>query len=112
MDIDSIVKEIGRELDNKKATDILIYKIGDKASFADYMIIATAGSSRQLNALEETIKELCFRWQLEAKNIETGTSQIWTLMDYGDFLVNIFTEEGRERYALHKLWSDCVQIEF
>ncbi len=112
MDNKEIALRAAKLLDSKKARDISIIDIAEKSGFADYFVIATAGSSRQIGALCDEVedglaKENIFLDHKEGKG-ETG----WVLLDYGDVIVNLFTEEQRDRYQIEKVWIDCPQLEF
>lgn len=99
--------EIAKAISDKKARDITMINIAEKSSFADYFVNATAGSDRQLGALanevEDKMAELGFIPKSSEGRPETG----WMLIDCGDVIVNIFTQDVRERYSLDKVWSDC-----
>lgn len=107
MEIRDIALEVANTLCEKKARDIKLINIAEKASFADYFINATAGSSRQVGSLaniaEDKLAELGVIVKLKEGRPETG----WILIDAGDIIINIFSIEVRERYSLDKLWSDC-----
>ena len=99
-------------LDSKKARDINIIDIAEKSGFADYFVIASAGSARQISALCDEVedglaKENIFLDHKEGKE-ETG----WVLLDYGDVIVNVFSAEQRDHYQIEKVWIDCPQVEF
>lgn len=96
-----------KTLDNKKALDIVAIDIAEKSSFADYMIIASGGSERQVQALVDDVEEAFAKEGLLAKSIEGKQNSGWILMDYGDVIVNIFTKETREKYNIEKVWGDC-----
>jgi len=100
-------------LDEKKAADIVIIDIAERSAFADYFVIATASSVRQLGSLTDELDDKLFKqFGLEAKNIEGRGSSEWVLMDYGDLVVNLFTEEARNKYHLEKVWGDCEMINY
>ncbi|MGC2872936.1 ribosome silencing factor [Ihubacter sp. rT4E-8] len=96
-----------KTLDNKKALDIVAIDIAEKSSFADYMIIASGGSERQVQALVDDVEEAFAKEGLLVKSIEGKQNSGWILMDYGDVIVNIFTKETREKYNIEKVWGDC-----
>ena len=99
--------EVAKAISDKKAKDITIINISEKSSFADYFINATAGNERQLGTLaneaQDKMAELGFVPKSSEGRPETG----WILVDCGDVIVNIFTQEVRDRYGLDKIWSDC-----
>ena len=101
-----------KTLDNKKAIDITVIDIMEKASFADYMIIATGNSDRQVNSLVDDVEEEFAKEGLFAKSIDGKQNSGWILMDFGDIVVNIFNKETREKYNIERVWGDCTFIDF
>ena len=99
-------------LDEKKAQDITVLDISLKSGFADYFVIATAGSLRQLGSLSDEVDDKLAQQEVFAKHIEGKGDSGWVLMDYGDVIVNLFTVEQREHYSIEKIWGDCPAVEF
>lgn len=95
-----------KTLSDKKALDIVIIDIQEKASFADYFVIASGSSDRQVDALVDYVEDAFAVEGLLAKSIE-GKDSGWMLMDFGDIIVNIFTQEMRDKYNIEKVWADC-----
>ena len=102
---------IAKTLNDKKGIDVAIIDISPKASFADYFVIASGGSDRQVAALVENVEDLMEPQGVFPKSVEGRKSSGWILMDYGDVFVNIMSIEMRERYNLEKVWGDCEIIE-
>lgn len=94
-------------LDEKKAVDIKVIDITEKSSFADYLVIATGNSQRQVQSLTDDVEDKLAAQELFVKSIEGKNGTGWVLMDYGDIIVNIFTSEMRDRYNIEKVWGDC-----
>jgi len=93
-----------KSLDDDKALDIETINLTDHSPLADYMIIASGNSSRQVVAMAEKLKA-----RLEArgcKNIRLeGTSQgNWVILDAGDVIVHLFRPEVRDFYNIEKMW--------
>ncbi|MBR5229214.1 MAG: ribosome silencing factor [Firmicutes bacterium] len=101
----------GKTLSDKKAQDIVIIDIQGKATFADYFVIASGGSERQVNALVDDVEDAFAKEGLFVKSIEGKQNSGWVLMDFGDIIVNVFTKEQREKYNIEKVWGDCTFIE-
>ena len=101
----------GKTLSDKKAQDIVIIDIQGKATFADYFVIASGGSERQVNALVDDVEDAFAKEGLFVKSIEGKQNSGWVLMDFGDIIVNVFTKEQREKYNIEKVWGDCNFIE-
>lgn len=107
MNTHEIATSIAKSLSDKKARDVVIIDIAEKASFADYFVICTATNDRQLGALAELAEDKAYELGLESKGIEGRGGSTWMLIDLGDIVVNIFNSESRDRYALDKIWGDC-----
>ena len=99
-------------LDGKKAKDISIIDIAEKSGFADYFVIATAGSARQLSALCDEVEDGLAKENVLIDHKEGRGDTGWVLLDYGDVIVNVFTAEQRDHYQIEKVWIDCPQVEF
>lgn len=102
-----IARSLADTLNERKARDVVIIDIAEKSSFADYFINCTAGSERQLGALQADIEDRAAELGVEQKSVDGRPGTGWILMDYGDYVINIFTAETRERYSLDKVWGDC-----
>lgn len=94
-------------LDSKKAEDTVIIDIANKASFADYMVIASGNSERQIGNLADDLKDKLAESGIHAKNTEGEKTSGWLLIDFGDLIVNVLTKEMRQRYNIEKVWGDC-----
>ncbi len=101
-----------KTLDQKKGGDVCILDIGDKSGFADYFIMVTAMNERQLKSLAEEMEFVLEKEEIFVKRIEGKPASGWLLMDYGDIIINIFTEESRSKYNIEKVWGDCETVPF
>ena len=107
-----IALKIAKLLDERKASNIVVLDVANKSSFADYLIIATGNSDRQLRGLISEIDEKLAEDGILARATEGDASSGWVLMDYGDSIVNIFSPDMRTRYNLDKVWGDCPTVEW
>lgn len=94
-------------LDDKKAIDVMIIDIATKASFADYLILASANNERLMGALVDNIEDALEPLGIFPKSIEGKKTSGWILMDYGDIVVNVMTTDMRDKYSIEKIWGDC-----
>lgn len=96
---------------DRKAFNIDVLSVEKVTSIADYFIICSANSERQSNAIADAVEEKV-RETAKAKPIlvEGTAPGRWILMDYGDFIVHIFTEECRQFYGLERLWGDAPNV--
>lgn len=110
MESKELALKIARLLDDKKALDVTVIDISERASFADYFVLASAGTDRQMRALVENVEDLLEPEGNFPKTIEGKHSSGWILMDYGDVVVNVMTIEMREKYNIEKIWGDCESL--
>ena len=99
-----------KTLSDKKAFNVMVIDIMEKSAFADYMVIATGGSDRQVQSLVDYVEDALAKEGTMVKHIE-GKASGWILMDYGDIIVNVFTQEQREKYNIEKVWGDCTVLD-
>ena len=100
-----------KTLSDKKAEDITVIDIQGKATFADYFVICSGSSERQVNSLTDEVEDRLAEAGLYVKSIEGKQGSGWILMDFGDIIVNLFPREMREKYSIEKVWGDCQFIE-
>lgn len=103
---------IAKTLSEKKAFDITIIDIAERSGFADFFVLCTASSLRQMGSLNDELQNKLAQEDLLPKNIEGKGESGWILMDYGDIIINIFTEEARNKYLIEKIWGDCNKVDF
>jgi ribosome-associated protein len=100
-----------RAAESKKATDIKVLDLTGITSFTDYFVVCTAANSRQIQAI-------CDEIGLQLKelgdlpiSVEGYKEAEWVLLDYGDFLVHIFSPRARSYYDLERLWRNAKSID-
>ena len=76
-------------------------------SITDYFIICTVNSTVQTRALVRYIEEYMKDLDIKPLSKKSITDSPWVLLDYNDFIIHIFLQEGRDYYRLEKLWSDA-----
>jgi len=105
-----IAIEAARFGNSKKAENIVIYKLGKNSSLADYMVLMSADSVPQLEAVEEAVNKAFKAQGLFALYKEGGSSRAWKVLDYGGVLVHIFETRAREFYSIDQLYASCARI--
>lgn len=101
-----------RALEDKKGMDIKLIDISNVSVMADCFVIASGGSSNQVQALCDNVEEeVCRKMGVEVKGIEGYNGAAWVLMDLGDVIVHIFDKESRSFYDLERIWKDGKLIE-
>ncbi len=92
-------------LDSKKAQDIVRIDLTGKSSMADFMIIASGTSSRQIKMFAELLKEFLHKLGIQPIFMEGLGACDWVLVDAGDVIIHLFRPEVREFYHLEKMWG-------
>jgi ribosome-associated protein len=95
-------------LDSKKAQEIVSIDLTGKSSIADYLVIASGTSQRQVGSLAELLREELKKQGMKNIHIEGLPQCDWVLVDAGDVIVHIFRPEIRLYYNLEKMWSSDV----
>ena len=91
----------------KKAENVILLDIGKVSSLTGHFVVATGATTRQTQAIAEGIRDALRERGLRPLGVEGLNQGEWILMDYGDFLVHIFTPEKRGFYDLERLWSNA-----
>jgi len=106
-----LAKKIAKVLFDKKGREIKVYHVEKQTVLCDYYVIATGTSTTQLRSLCDEVEFELGKEGILPRHIEGHDSGFWTLIDYGNVVVHIFSREGREFYKLDKLWSEAVEVD-
>ena len=97
---------------DRKALDMIALDLRGMVGYADYLLIATGRSDRQVKAIHDGIHlGLKHRDGLLPRRVEGLTEGRWVLLDYLDIVVHVFTPETREHYRLEQLWGEAPRVE-
>ncbi len=94
----------------KKAKDLVILNVKEISAFADYFLICSGTSDRQLRAIAAAIQENLKIAGITPLGIEGETAGQWILMDYDDVIIHIFLDTVRTFYDLERLWSEAPRM--
>lgn len=104
----ALAHKIANLLLDKKASDVLVLDVRGMSSYADYIVLASAESDRQVSAMAENVhvklKEEDGLYPSGTEGKETGQ---WVLLDYGEVVAHLFVNEVRAFYDLEGLWADA-----
>jgi ribosome-associated protein len=95
---------------DKKAVDIVMLRTAEVTTLADYFVIASGRSDRQVTALSQGIVDDLRDEGIRPIGIEGKGGSRWVLIDYGSVIVHLFAPEEREYYGLERLWSNAAQV--
>ena len=96
---------------DKKALNVEIIDVGGKVDYCDYVVVMSAGSDRQANAIAKNVDTEMAKRGIKANSVEGLPQGAWVLMDFGDVVVHIFHQDTRGYYDLESLWFDAARVE-
>lgn len=96
--------------EDKKAADIVLLELAPLTTLADYFVICSGGSERQLDAIADGIVSALRDEKQKPIGREGTPASHWVLLDYGSVIVHIFTPPEREYYGLEKHWGEARTI--
>jgi ribosome-associated protein len=89
----------------------VVLNIAEKSSFADFLVIASGNSTRQVGSLADDVADALAKTDAALGHIEGKPESGWMLLDYGDVIVNVFTKEQRDLYRIEQIWGDGERID-
>lgn len=102
-----------RAADDKQASDIVVLPVGDVLAITEYFVVASASNPRQVRAITDavlvSVREQTGRGPLRSEGV--GEQQ-WVLVDYGDVVVHVFSEEQRRFYEIERLYKDVQAVDW
>lgn len=94
----------------KKAVGLEILDVAGKVDYADFLVLMTGRSDRQVSALTQGIEEALKKKNRRPLSVEGMPHANWVLMDYGDVVVHVFQDQARGLYDLEGLWMDARRL--
>jgi ribosome-associated protein len=109
---EQLARHLAAVADSKKAEDVIVLDMRELVAYTDFLAICTARNERQARAI---VDEVRVRVKREAGllpgGVDGGGEAGWTILDYLDCVLHVFTPEARERYGLEELWRDAPHLE-
>ena len=102
---ETLLEAITAELDDRQAEDVVVISLAGKSTIADYMVIASGRSSRQVGALAENLTNILKKMGVKGIRPEGMGQADWVLIDARDVIVHLFRPEVRAFYNLEKMWD-------
>lgn len=100
-----MLKLVQKSLDDDQAEEITAIDLEGKASFADFMVVASGRSTRHVGAIAEHLVENLLKAGHAKPRVNGQKTGDWVLVDAGDIIVHLFRPEVRKHYNLEKMWS-------
>ena len=105
-----VARRIVEAAEDKKAADIVLLELGELTTLADYFVICSGGSERQIDAVADGILELLRGDGVRPISREGTPESHWILLDFGSVIVHVFTPPERDYYQLERRWSEAKTI--
>ena len=96
---------------DKKAVDIVLLRTAEVTTMADYFVITSGRSDRQVQALSQSIVDELREEGVRPIGVEGQAGARWVLIDYIDFVVHVFHPQARSFYQLEGLWGDARRLD-
>ena len=100
-----LLHSILESLENDKAVNIKSINLLDRSSIADYMVIASGSSTRQVNSMSQNLVKNLKNKGISARKPEGLANSDWVLIDVNEIIIHIFRPEVREFYKLEQMWE-------
>jgi ribosome-associated protein len=109
---DALARRLVALADSKKAEDPMLLDMRELVAYTDYLVIVTARNERQAGAIVDEVRVvLKGESDLLPGGVDGGGDAGWTIVDYLDVVLHVFTPEARDRYQLEELWRDAPRLE-
>jgi ribosome-associated protein len=109
---EALVRRLAELADSKKAEDIVVLDMRGLVAYTDFLAICTARNERQARAIADEVR---VRGKQELGllpgGVDAGGEAGWTILDYLDCVIHVFTSEARDRYQLEDLWREAPRLE-
>ena len=105
-----LARRIVELAEDKKAADIVLLDLAPLTTLADYFVICSGGSERQLDAIADGIVGALRDERVKPIGREGTPASHWVLLDYGSVIVHIFTPPERDYYGLEKHWGEARTV--
>jgi len=97
---------------NKKAAAISVLDLSGVGAFTSYFVICTGFSTPQVQAICTEVEEQLYKeLKRSPEHREGRSSSEWALLDFGSFIVHVFSEQARRYYDLERLWRSAAKLE-
>jgi ribosome-associated protein len=109
---EQLARTLAAIADSKKAEEVVVLDMRKLVAYTDFLAICTARSERQARAIVDEVRVRVKRESgLLPGGVDGGGEAGWTILDYLDCVLHVFTPEARERYGLEELWRDAPRLE-
>ena len=112
MQSENLARRLAELADSKKAEDVVVLDMRGLVAYTDFLAICTARNERQARAIMDEVRvRLKQDSGLLPSGVDGGDEAGWTIADYLDAVLHVFTPEARDRYQLDDLWHEAPRLE-
>ncbi|HEV7563921.1 MAG TPA: ribosome silencing factor [Solirubrobacterales bacterium] len=109
---EALARSLAGIADSKKAEEIVVLDMRGLVAYTDFLAICTARNERQARAIVDEVRVKVKRdLALLPGGVDGGGEAGWTILDYLDCVLHVFTSEARDRYQLEDLWREAPRLE-
>lgn len=109
---ENLARRLAELADSKKAEDIVVLDMRGLVAYTDFLAICTVRNERQAGAIVDEVRTRIKReLALLPSGTDGGGEAGWTIVDYLDTVLHVFTPEARDRYQLEDLWHEAPRLE-
>lgn len=110
LETEEALRIAARAASEKKATEMVALDLREIASFTEFFLICTGANQRQVQAISNAVEEELRKAGKRPLHTEGYSNGEWILVDYGDFIVHVFSVASRKFYDLERLWRDAKKV--
>jgi ribosome-associated protein len=103
------ISRIVKALEDKKGIHVQVLDMRPLVSYTDYLVLCTGSSFPHMNALVDNVEE-SLRTEMKPVHFNSSKDKDWIILDYGDVVIHVFSENVRSFYDLERLWCDAPRI--
>lgn len=111
LETEEALRVAARAASERKATEMVALDLREIASFTEFFLICTGANQRQVQAISNAVEEELRKAGKRPLHTEGYSNAEWILVDYGDFIVHVFSAASRKFYDLERLWRDAKKVE-
>ncbi len=109
---ENLARHLAELADSKKAEDIVALDMRGLVAYTDFLVVCTARNERQARAIVDEVRVRVKKESgLLPGGVDGGGAAGWTIIDYLDVVLHVFTPEARDRYQLEDLWHEAPRLE-
>ena len=109
----TLARTAARAADDKKGSDVVVFEVGDVLAITDYFVITSASNRRLVRTLVDEIEQVVRATHGRSPiRLEGVSEQQWVLIDFGDVIVHVFSDEMRAYYEIERLYRDVPKVEW